>query len=375
MTKIDIFGEISDLPGDCCFSPRDLKEILDGLPSDEALDVEITSEGGSVFAGLQIANMLSQRTAPVTTHAVGYCASIATVILMAGSKILVDSNAFCLIHLPWSVVQGNVNELQREIDALTKCKDAMMSYYGKKSKVPAEQILDLMENETWLVGTEFAEVFDVEVFKCDEPVRIAAKAELKKFKNLPKELISSMEQIKNKAEGLPEEEKKPEETAEELEETTEETTEKPVEEQVEQPVEEEVEKPAEEEAAEETEEKDEDEDEESVPRAEVEKRVSGMQAKMQRQVNDFKAQLELKEKELTKAQARITSLSDELDKIKAELSETASALESKRTALATLNAGVLSPAETLPSMQDGLARCKTPAEKVAFIKSGKYVKN
>lgn len=51
-----------------------------------------------------------------------------------------------------------------------------------------------------------------------------------------------------------------------------------------------------------------------------------------------------------------------------------SALEEKNNALATLNAGCLTPREELPTMESGLARCKTPAEKVAFLKSGKYQK-
>lgn len=50
--KIQITGEIVDQHWDGCFCPQDLKDILSGLDENEPLEVEITSEGGSVFAGI-----------------------------------------------------------------------------------------------------------------------------------------------------------------------------------------------------------------------------------------------------------------------------------------------------------------------------------
>ena len=111
-----------------------------------------------------------------------------------------------------------------------------------------------------------------------------------------------------------------------------------------------------------------------MTKAQVEKRISGIQASMQKQINDFKNQLKAKEEELKSAQADITRLTDSLEKTSKELSEMASAFEEKQQALAKLNANVNAQAEELPTMNDGLAKCATPAEKVAFLKSGKYVR-
>ena len=313
--KIYITGEITDKPFEGCYCPDDLKNTLEGVNENEPLEVEITSEGGSVFAGIQIANILNRWKGEVTTHAVGFVASIATVILMAGKKIVVDSNCFCLIHLPWSVVQGNKNDLEKEIDALEKCKHAMMSYYMRHSKVSAEEIEKCLENETWLLGDEFAELFDVEILESDETLDIAAKFDLSKYKNIPTRILNmknNEEIVKADAKPIEEEEKKEEVVEETKEETsTEETTteepsteetsteekknEEPVEEKQEEPSEEEEEtiKQYEEKIAEleakiaELEEElekqkevkpDEEkkEEEETVSKAECEKRVSGM---------------------------------------------------------------------------------------------------
>ena len=118
---------------------------------------------------------------------------------------------------------------------------------------------------------------------------------------------------------------------------------------------------------------------------EADKRVSGMQSAMAKQmdtlkreyeakVNDLQVQLQAKEKELTDANAKVTSLNQSLEGVSGELQETASALEAKTKALETLNANVNAPAEELPTMKDGLAKCKTPSERVAFLTSGKYTK-
>ena len=119
----------------------------------------------------------------------------------------------------------------------------------------------------------------------------------------------------------------------------------------------------------------------TITKDEADKRVSGMQAKMQTQVNalstelnDFKNQLQAKDEELKSAKAEITSLNESLNKSSEELSVMASALEEKTKALEQLNSNVNAQAEELPTMKDGLAKCATPAEKVAFLKSGKYVR-
>ena len=95
---------------------------------------------------------------------------------------------------------------------------------------------------------------------------------------------------------------------------------------------------------------------------------------MQKQINDFQTQLKAKEEELISAKTEITSLTTSLHDTSEELSKVASALEDKNKALERLNSGVNAHAEELPTYEEGLAKCASPAERVAFIKSGKYVR-
>ena len=68
----------------------------------------------------------------------------------------------------------------------------------------------------------------------------------------------------------------------------------------------------------------------------------------------------------------VTNLALKLEDATKELQRTASDLMEKENALATLNAGVNTPSEEYPSFNEGLAKCKTPKERVDFITSGKY---
>ena len=197
--------------------------------------------------------MLARWKGNVTTHGVGLVASIATVILMAGKKVAIDENCFAMIHLPWTFTQGNANDLEKEIGTLNKCKNAMMGFYRKHSKVSDEEIEKMLSDETWFLGSEFADVFDVEVVPNDRELNIAAKFDLTKFHKVPE--VLNMKNMKEQAvtdsgdekkvEEIPaepvieepvEEEKK--EEVVEKEETTEEVKEEE-EKQVEEPVEEE----------------------------------------------------------------------------------------------------------------------------------------
>lgn len=247
-----------------------MKSVLAGLDEKEPLEVEITSEGGSVFAGIQIANLLARWKGNVTTHGVGLVASIATVILMAGKKVAIDENCFAMIHRPWTFTQGNADDLEKEIGNLEKCEAAMMGFYRKHSKVSDEELLKMLSDETWFLGSEFADVFDVEVVPNDQTLNIAAKFDLTKFHKVPEVLNMSKKEQAVIETNTDDEEKKVEETV--VEETTVEEPMKEEEKIEEEKKEEEVVEDADETTDEEKEPEEKKEDDEVLNKDEVEEK-------------------------------------------------------------------------------------------------------
>lgn len=350
--KITIDSEITEQ------TSFDFIQQTSQLADGESLEVEITSEGGSVTAGNVIVSKLrelSKSGHKTTAHVVSIAASMASVIACACDELIVDSNAFLMIHCVWTCVQGNANELRKEADTLDLFTKSLISVYRTKFNKTDDEIMSMLESETWILG-EQAKDYGLNCIVNDigSEIRIAAKCDLSKFKNLPKVFNMEKEQKKpeqvEETKELEEENKeKVEEALEEVEKTEETEEKKPTYEELEKKIQEleekirELEKPEEEETQEQTE-------EETVTIDECQKRVSGMQAKMQLHVNDLMGQLKAKDKELTDANAKVISLTSELESKAKELSEKASALAEKENALAMLNAGVNKmPTKSQPS--------------------------
>ena len=399
MAKFYLNGDIVDNGDewDCpCVSPNMLKEFIDGLNENEDIEIEITSFGGSCTAGNAMVSMLRSASANghrTIAHVVSIAASMASVVACACDELIIDSNAFMMVHLPYTCVEGNYEQIRKEADTLELFTKSLVSVYRSKFNLTDEEIIALLQAETWILGDD-AETYGLKctINKVDGELKVAASCKYG-YKNIPRGLKKMEEKTIEKIE------KTGDETLETLkEEVIKEEPVEPVEKKIEE-VEEPIEEPKKEEETEvleklaECEKKIEEltkeneelksklaemetpkEEEEKVSKEECEKRVSGMQASMQKQINEHLNQLKAKDEEIRTVRAELSSLNSKLEEATKELAEKSSALVEKENALAMLNAGVNAPAEELPTMKDGLAKCATPAEKVAFLKAGKFVR-
>ncbi len=354
-------------------TPTQVKSFLDGLEPNEEAVFEINSPGGSCSAGLSICNLIKEARLnghKVTAHVIGLAASIASVIACSGDELQIDSNAFIMIHLPYSNITGNSVELTEYVSLLKKWEQAVTSVYKTKFDLTDEQIFELMKDETWFMGTEIETYkLNATVIETDGEFKVAAcikniEKDFKKIPNKLQNLYKDIEMTKKNTKEQSDNTVQDTISSEPIVENKEtQTEEKPVETPVEDKTEVQM-----------------------VSLEECEKRVSGMQSTMAKQieslkkdnetiVNDLKVQLEAKVKELDTVKNESISLKQSLETATNELQKTVSALEAKEKALETLNANVNSIPEELPTMEEGLAKCKTPSEKVAFLKSGKYKRN
>lgn len=80
------------------------------------ITVWINSPGGDCVAAAQIYNMLMDYHGDVTVKIDGIAASAASVIAMAGTKVLMSPTALMMIHNPLTVAIGDSEEMQKAID-------------------------------------------------------------------------------------------------------------------------------------------------------------------------------------------------------------------------------------------------------------------
>lgn len=156
--ELMLYGDISNSSwwGDEV-TPKDFKKDLDGLGDIKNLNIYINSGGGDVFAGTSIHNMLKRHSAYKTVYIDGIAASIASVIAMAGDKIIMPKNAMMMIHRAWTVLYGNANEFKKMADTLEQVDASISTAYEGKTGLESGEVLQLMEDETWFTASEAVE--------------------------------------------------------------------------------------------------------------------------------------------------------------------------------------------------------------------------
>lgn len=145
------------------------------------LVVKINSPGGDVFAGISIYNALREFEHEVTIQVDGIAASIASVIAMAGDKIIMSPGSMMMIHKPWTMAIGDANEMDKVKEVLNSIEKSIVPIYSSRSGKSNEEIEALLEAETWMTATEA-----VEQGFADE----AVEAKKSNFSDLLKNLVS-----------------------------------------------------------------------------------------------------------------------------------------------------------------------------------------
>ena len=118
------------------------------------IDLHINSPGGLVFDGITIYNLLKNHPANVTTYIDGLAASIASVIALAGDKVVMAENALFMIHKASGMVMGTSDDMRDFAEKLDKVNGSIATTYQTKTKKEEAEINDLMAAETWMTATE-----------------------------------------------------------------------------------------------------------------------------------------------------------------------------------------------------------------------------
>lgn len=190
---LQLYGEIADSSwwGDEV-TPKNFKDELDALGNISVLNVYINSPGGDVFAGQAIHSMLKRHKAQVNVYVDGLAASIASVIAMAGDKVIMPSNAMMMIHDPWTIAAGNAQDFRKMADDLDKIKESLIAaYLGKATNLDEATISEMMKEEKWLTAQEAVEYgFADEVEEAKDYAASLKGRFLSLYKNIPQDLTA-----------------------------------------------------------------------------------------------------------------------------------------------------------------------------------------
>ncbi|GAC40851.1 ATP-dependent Clp protease [Paenibacillus popilliae ATCC 14706] len=164
MAKVSIKGvivsndeyEIYDWFGIEAVCPNKVMEQIEAA-NGEPLEVDINSGGGDVCAGSEIYTALKEYRGDVTTRIVGLAASAASVAAMAGKKVVISPTAQMMIHNVWSWSRGDYRDHRHESGVLENCNKSIANAYILKSGMQQDEVLALMDEETWFTAQQALE--------------------------------------------------------------------------------------------------------------------------------------------------------------------------------------------------------------------------
>ena len=128
--------------------PKDVNAAISEA-NGEPLLVEINSGGGDVFAGSEIYTALKAYAGTVEINIVGLAASAASVIAQAGHSGI-SPTALFMVHNVSGSAAGDFHDMQQEAEILQTANKAVAAAYLEKTGKSMEELLGIMDAETWM---------------------------------------------------------------------------------------------------------------------------------------------------------------------------------------------------------------------------------
>lgn len=166
--------------------------------SEGPIDIHIASGGGSVDAGLQIANMISYAKAhgrDVVGYVDSWAASAASLIALSCDNLKMPKNTYLMIHNPAATISGTLPELETAMEALRKMAGNITDFYADHMREDTdieaiEQVKEWMDAETWFTAQEAADAFlGIEVIN---PATYGAVASIHDAARAPAEVLDAL---------------------------------------------------------------------------------------------------------------------------------------------------------------------------------------
>lgn len=217
---LELYGDISSTSwwGDEV-TTKEFCDELKALGDVSEITVRINSGGGDVFAAFAIYSRLKDHPANITVKIDGWAGSAATIVAMAGDKIMIPAAANFMVHNPSMGVLGyyQAQDLRHFADECDTIKDSIVNAYALKTGKDKAEIAAIMSAETWYTGETAVEngfcdelmfeEIETEVQDSQKIVVNSVSIDLSQLKNVPQSVLNSSPKVDG---GTPEQAKKAE---------------------------------------------------------------------------------------------------------------------------------------------------------------------
>lgn len=137
--------------------PNDvIKKILEAGGDD--ITFEINSPGGEIGAGSEMWYNINAYKGRTTADIVGYACSAASYLCMGADQVRMAPTGLMMIHNVSGGAAGDKHMMEHEAGVLQMADQAISNAYRMKTGLKREEILDLMDHETWMDAVKAKEL-------------------------------------------------------------------------------------------------------------------------------------------------------------------------------------------------------------------------
>lgn len=155
--ELVLYGFVGDSFWNDGFTSLEVLQALATHGPENDLTVRLNSGGGGAFEGMAIYNALNAHKGKVTIKVDAIAASAASIIALAGDDIVMRAGSEMMIHDPSGGTFGTAAEHEKTAASLNKLAEQMVSLYAARSGKDAEEVREIMLEETWLTAEEAVE--------------------------------------------------------------------------------------------------------------------------------------------------------------------------------------------------------------------------
>ena len=132
---------------------------LEAEDPDKEISLYINSPGGSITAGLGIYDTMQLINPDITTICVGQAASMAAVLLAAGThgKRYTLPNSRIIIHQPFGGFQGQASDIAIQAKEILRMKESLNNILAHHTRQPIKKIQDDIERDFIMAAAQAKE--------------------------------------------------------------------------------------------------------------------------------------------------------------------------------------------------------------------------
>src|SRR4029078_4003623 len=130
--------------------------FLDSTDRTRDINMYINSPGGSVYSGLGVYDTMQYVTPHIATICIGIAASMASVLLAAGTKgkRAALKHSRVMMHQPSGQIGGQASDIEITVAEIKKLKRELYEVISTHSGKPIEQIEKDFDRDHWMTATE-----------------------------------------------------------------------------------------------------------------------------------------------------------------------------------------------------------------------------